>query len=72
MPRDEPVTVLKAVTLAGGTTARAARKRVQILRSDADGNRVTLVVNLREIQRGKAEDPLLQKGDIVLVPESFF
>ena len=72
VPRDEPVTVLKAVTLAGGTTDRAARKRVQILRSDPDGNRVTLVVNLREIQRGKAEDPLLQKGDIVLVPESFF
>ena len=42
------------------------------MRSDADGNRVSLVVNLQKIRRGKAEDPLLQKGDIVLVPESFF
>jgi polysaccharide export outer membrane protein len=72
VPRDEPITVLKAVTLAGGTTDRAAKKKVQIMRSDPDGERVTLVVNLRQIQRGKAEDPLLQKGDIVLVPESFF
>jgi polysaccharide export outer membrane protein len=72
VPRDEPITVLKAVTLAGGTTDRAAKKRVQVMRSDPDGERVTLVVNLRQIQRGKAEDPLLQKGDIVLVPESFF
>ena len=72
IPKDEPVSVLKAVTLAGGTTDRAARKRVQVMRSDADGKRVILVVNLKQIQRGKAEDPLLTKGDIVLVPESFF
>jgi len=72
VPRDEPITVLKAVTLAGGTTDRAASKKVQIMRTDEDGSRVTLVVNLRKIQRGKIEDPLLRKGDIVLVPESFF
>ena len=72
VPSDEPLTVLKAVTLAGGTTDRAAKKRLQIIRSDPGGNRVTLQVNLRQIQRGKADDPILQKGDIVLVPESFF
>lgn len=72
VPRDEPVTVLKAVTLAGGPTDRAAEKKVQILRTDPDGARVTLLVNLRQVKRGKAEDPLLYKGDIVLVPESFF
>jgi len=72
VPRDEPVTVLKAITLAGGTTDRAAEKRIQIMRTDANGNRVALAVNLRKIKRGKAEDPILQKDDIVLVPESFF
>lgn len=72
VPRSEPVTVLKAVTLAGGTTDRAAEKRVQIFRTDEDGNRVVLEVNLRKIKRGKAEDPILQKDDVVLVPESFF
>jgi polysaccharide export outer membrane protein len=72
VPRDQPITVLRAVTLAGGTTDRAAKKKVQIMRTDRDGNRVTLVVNLQQVQRGKVEDPLLQKGDIVLVPESFF
>jgi polysaccharide export outer membrane protein len=72
VPKDEPVTVLKAITLAGGTTDRAAEKRVQIMRTDPDGNRVTLSVNLRQIKKGKAEDPILQKDDIVLVPEAFF
>ena len=72
VPRSEPVTVLKAVTLAGGPTIRAAEKKVQILRSDAAGGRVVLSVDLRKVKRGKAEDPLLREGDIVLVPESFF
>lgn len=72
VPRDEPVTVLKAVTLAGGTTDRAAEGRVQILRTLADGSRVQIPVNLKKIKRGKAEDPVLERDDLVLVPESFF
>jgi polysaccharide export outer membrane protein len=72
VPRSEPVTVLKAITLAGGTTDRAAEKKVQVIRTDDDGGRVKFDVNLRKVKRGKLEDPILQKGDIVLVPEAFF
>jgi polysaccharide export outer membrane protein len=72
VPRSEPVTVLKAVTLAGGTTDRASESRVQIIRTDANGNRVTIPVNLKKVKRGKAEDPVLMRDDLVLVPESFF
>ena len=72
VPRDEPVTVLKAVTLAGGPTIRAAEKHVQVLRTDARGERLVLDVDLKKVKRGRSEDPLLHEGDIVLVPESFF
>ena len=72
VPRAEPVTVLKAVTLAGGTTDRAAESRVQVIRTGEDGRRVALHVNLRKIKKGKAEDPVLQKDDLVLIPEAFF
>ncbi len=72
VPRNEPVTVLKAITLAGGTTDRAADKRIKIMRTDPDGTPATLEVNLRRIRQGKAEDPILQPDDIVLVPEAFF
>jgi polysaccharide export outer membrane protein len=72
IPRDEPVTVLKAVTMAGGTTDRAAEKRVQVIRVAPNGERISLVVNLRKVKQGKVEDPILKKDDIVLVPESFF
>ena len=72
VPRHEPVTLLKAITLAGGTTDRAAEKKIQIMRTEEDGSRVTLVVNLKQIKRGKAEDPILHPDDIVLIPEAFF
>ena len=72
VPRDEPVTVLKAVTLAGGTTDRAAEKKVQILRTNGNGERVTIAVDLRRVKRGRAEDPVLAADDLVLVPEAFF
>jgi polysaccharide export outer membrane protein len=72
IPRDEPVTVLKAVTIAGGTTDRASEKRVQVIRTNPDGTRQTIPVDLRKVKRGKAEDPVLQRDDLVLVPESYF
>jgi len=72
VPRDEPVTVLKAVTIAGGTTDRAAEKKIQVIRTDEGGARVTLLVDLRKVKRGRAEDPVLRADDIVLVPEAFF
>ena len=72
VPRDEPVTVLKAVTLAGGTTDRASEKKVQILRTGENGERMTVQVDLKKIKRGKVDDVVLQKDDVVLVPESYF
>jgi polysaccharide export outer membrane protein len=72
VPEDQPVTVLRAITLAGGTTDRAGEKRVQIVRTSPEGERTIIEVNLRRIKKGKAEDPRLLKDDLVLVPESFF
>jgi polysaccharide export outer membrane protein len=70
--RSEPVTVLQAVTAAGGTTERAAERRVQIIRRTADGGKEIIPVDLKKIKQGRAEDILLQKDDVVFVPEAFF
>jgi polysaccharide export outer membrane protein len=72
VPRAEPVTVLRAITLAGGTTDRASERRIQIIRTGPDGSRITVPVDLRKVKRGKEPDPVLQEDDLVLVPESFF
>lgn len=56
------LTVLKAITLAGGFTPKAAEGRTKILRK-TDKGEITLRV---------AMDELVQADDVVLVPESIF
>ncbi len=59
---DEQMTILKAITLAGGLTDKAAPSRTQIIRK-ANGK--------EDKVRAKMEDPI-QPEDIIVVPESFF
>ncbi len=71
-PKDEIMTLLMAITSAGGTTDRANESRIEIRRRLDGGKSSTFTVNLRKIQRGKMEDVNLQRDDIVFVRESFF
>ena len=68
----EQITVLQAITKAGGLTDRAARTRIKIIRQKEDGPKQTIKVNLKDIIKGKKKDIILQKDDIVIVPETFF
>lgn len=70
--RSEPITALQAITMAGGTTDRAAEKRTQILRRLPEGKSKIININLKKIKKGEATDVPLKNGDIVYVPEAFF
>jgi protein involved in polysaccharide export with SLBB domain len=61
-PFEEGLTVLKAVTLAGGFTDKAAPGRIKIKRL-RENDEVTISANLK--------DPV-HPDDIIVVPESFF
>ena len=58
----EGITVLKAITLAGGWTIRAAKSEAQVLRM-VDGEQQLLSVKMND---------LIHPDDILIVPESFF
>jgi len=65
------LTVVQAVSLAGGPGAFAAPARVKVTRRTGVGDEtVTFEVSLPAIFNGKAEDLVLRPGDIVFVPES--
>lgn len=68
----DQITVLRAITKAGGTTERAAERRVQILRRHSDGNQSIIPVDLRKVRAGKIPDPVLLREDVIDVPEAFF
>jgi polysaccharide biosynthesis/export protein len=67
-----PITLGQAIAKAGGATERANLKAIQVLRKDRDGGQITLSANLNRIRKGKEPDQVLQDGDVVVIPETFF
>ncbi len=70
-PYEDGMSVVQAITLAGGFTKVAARNSVLVTRS-ADGQEQKVKIAVDDIGTGKRENFRLQPGDIVFVPESFF
>lgn len=65
------LTLVQAVSLAGGLTPFAAPSRVKLTRRTGSGEEtVTFEISLSAIVDGRAEDMVLRPGDIVFVPET--
>lgn len=65
------MSVVEAITLAGGFTPLAAKNDTTLTRTDS-GKKVTLRVPVEEIGQGKAQNVYLKPGDILSVPERLF
>jgi protein involved in polysaccharide export with SLBB domain len=66
------LTIVQAVSEAGGLTDFAAPKRVKLTRRTGNGDEtITFEVSLSAIIEGRAEDLVLRPGDIVFVPETW-
>ena len=65
------MTMLKMLSLAGGTTNTAKLKNSVILRKNPDtGKRDQVPIDLGKVLHMKTEDVLLQPNDILFVPDS--
>ena len=65
------MTMLKMLSLAGGTTNTAKMKNAVILRKNLDtGKRDQVPVDLNKVMHLKTEDVQLQANDILFVPDS--
>jgi len=67
----ESMTLVEAVSKAGGLGKLAQPQRVKITRI-RDGGEQTFVVDLERVLDGRAPNLVLQAGDVVFVPESLF
>jgi polysaccharide biosynthesis/export protein len=67
----EPVTVSRAIAMAGGRMPDSKSDQIRIIRQVPGGQTKTeILVDLKAIERRKSEDVALQAGDIVDVPTS--
>lgn len=70
----EPMTVLDAITQAGGFARTGSRSNVSLVRAGRDGRYQTLNVDIKKLLAGKAdaeENLPLQPGDTVIVHGNF-
>lgn len=62
-PYDAKITILKAITIAGGFTDKSAPGRTRIVRKQENGEEISIRVQM---------DDSLKPDDVIVVPESFF
>jgi polysaccharide export outer membrane protein len=70
-PFEDGMSVVQAVTVAGGFTKTAAQNTTSVTRR-VGGTETKIKVNVQDIALGKAPNFTLEPGDIVYVPESLF
>lgn len=67
---EEGMTIIHAISQAGGLTRSAAKNSVNVTRV-VDGKEVKLPVKVEDIVIGREKNFALVPGDIIFVPESF-
>ncbi len=68
----QPITVMQALSIAGGLTPFAGERRIQILRTQSEPQ-INVPFNYKAVAGGEMDKNIfLQAGDTVIVPSSFF
>ena len=67
-PWEDGITLMQAITMAGGLGEWANKKDIRLLRT-ADGQLQTLNLDLRDIEKGKAADVPVKPGDTIFIPK---
>jgi polysaccharide biosynthesis/export protein len=69
-PQERGLSIVDAISLAGGPTRYANMKQVRLTRKNADGENVNTTIDVDAMtKKGGAETVTLQPDDIVFVPE---
>jgi polysaccharide biosynthesis/export protein len=70
-PLKQGTSLRQAITLAQGTTFKAAKSRAVIFRGNQeDGKQLEIAVDVDAVMSGKKPDILLQADDLVVIPSS--
>lgn len=70
LPLQGGLTLLNAIGQAGGFQSEADKKNVRLIRSGPDGKRQEQRINAEDVEKNKADDPVLLANDLIQVPSS--
>ncbi len=69
---NSPVTVMRAIAIAGGLNFGAALSKVVIIRRTPDDQHVEIQMDLKKVMAGKERDIALASDDVLLIPANGF
>ncbi|GAC1623856.1 MAG: hypothetical protein PVS2B2_03840 [Candidatus Acidiferrum sp.] len=64
------LTTLKVLALAGGVSHTASMSRAVLIRKDALGKQIEVMVDLKKVIRRETEDVPMRPSDVLYIPES--
>jgi len=67
-----PITVMRAISLAGGLKYGAALSKARIIRSTTGNQHVEIMLDLKKIMDGKQQDVALASDDVLYIPSNAF
>jgi polysaccharide export outer membrane protein len=67
-----PITVLRAIAMAGGVNYGAGLSKARIIRTTADNQHVEIMLDLKKMMYGKQQDVALVSDDILFIPTNAF
>lgn len=70
LPLKGQLTLLDAISMAGGLQPEASKKNIRVIRHTGDGTRDEMVYNLEDIEKKRKPDVLLMPNDIIAVSSS--
>ena len=69
-PQEQGLTLVEAISRAGGGTRLANLKKVVLKRAKPDGTTEAITINVEDLQKGDSNETYpLQAGDVITVPE---
>lgn len=69
---NQPITVLRAISMSGGLNFGAALSKVTIIRTVRHDQQVEIRLDLKKVMHGKEKDVALMSDDVLLVPTNGF
>jgi len=69
---NSPITVLRALAIAGGVNYGAGLSKARIIRTNADSQHVEILLDLKKIMFGKQQDVALRSDDVLFIPSNAF
>ena len=67
-----PITVMRAISMAGGLKYSAALSKARIIRKNGDNQHVEIMLDLKKLMNGKQQDIALTSDDILYIPSNAF